>query len=101
MTEDAISYRIAHGQLSPPVGGLFDLATALAEIAAKPKQKGGARPGGRKGRGPAPIDGAQAEIRYRNARADREELVAERFRKDSVSRALADRSVAAFVRELR
>jgi len=81
-TERMLQYRVAHGQLAPPGSdGRFDRARALAELRAKPKQRGGRKRGvkiaptvstsGKHGRTPVLRDPA---TRFRLARAGQEEI---------------------------
>lgn len=100
MSEDAIKWRVAHGHMTPPgENGTFDRLQALEELKAKPRQKGGRRPGARRPIEAASGDGAQAEIRYRLARAEKEELIADRMRGESVLTAVAVRTVETWARE--
>src|SRR5437667_8716655 len=81
-TERMIEYRVGRKQLSPPgPDGRFDRARALAELAAKPKQKGGRKRGMKitskaaevAARESAPILRDPA-TRFRLARAGQEEI---------------------------
>lgn len=101
MSEDAILWRVKHGHLSGPVDGMFSRAVALAELAAKPKQKGGRRAGGSR-KGPAAADdsrSADAEVRYRLARAYREEHMVGRLRGDFLEKRPTLRIIEAWIQE--
>jgi hypothetical protein len=77
MTESALRYRVRRGQLSAPDrDGLFDRRRALAELARRPKQRGGRKRASIKAvRAPTTIADV-ADHRFRLVRARLEEITA-------------------------
>src|SRR5262245_29807949 len=75
MSERAVRYRLAHEQLSPPDRrGLFDRRRALAELAAKPKHRGGRKSTVGTSTMAHAIRLDDAATRYRLAKAQQEEI---------------------------
>ena len=102
MTEASIRYRVRRRQMTPPDRhGRFDRARALAELAAKRKQRGGRKSGPTKIADVASSRPRDPADRFRLARARQEELKLRRMERSLIEAEVVRRRVFAFVRLIR
>lgn len=102
MSESAIRYRVRRGQLAgPDRAGLFDRSQALAELARRPKQRGGRKRASIKRATTATSVERIAIERYRLARAKREEIKLRQLRGELIEIDEAKRRSFAFFRTVR
>src|SRR6266849_5790542 len=98
MTEASIRYRVQRRQMTPPdQHGRFDRRRALAELAAKRKQRGGRKSGPTK-LAEARFTLRDHEGRFRLAKARQEEIKLRRMRNQSVDLKAAQRRAFHIIR---
>src|SRR5262245_4688946 len=99
LTESALRYRVRHHQVTPADrDGLFDRQRALAELARKPKQRGGRKSGATKRPPNTSAAFRDATDRYRRARAQIEELKLAHMRGEVLGAKTVERRLFAFFR---
>jgi len=102
VTVGTIRYRVQRRQMTPPDRhGRFDAARALAELAAKRKQRGGRKSGPTKIADVASSRPRDPADRFRLARARQEELKLRRMERSLIEAEVVRRRVFAFVRLIR
>ncbi len=102
VTEASIRYRVRRRQITPPDRyGRFDRSRALAELAAKRKQRGGRKSGATKLAPATPTRPSDPADRFRLARARQEELKLRRMERELIEVEVVRRRVSAFARLIR
>src|SRR5262249_31585412 len=102
MSEGALRYRVRRGQLSAPDrDGLFDRRRALAELARRPKQRGGRKRAAIKAVRASTTVADTADHRFRLARARLEEIKLAQLRGELMDVEEAKRRCFAFFRTVR
>src|SRR5438445_3914257 len=102
LSEASIRYPVRRGQMrQPDRHGRFDRARALAELAAKRKQRGGRKSGPTKIADAASSRPRDPADRFRLARARQEESKLRRMERSLIEAEVARRRVFAFVRLIR
>src|SRR2546428_13170001 len=99
VTVGTIRYRVQRRQMTPPDRhGLFDRRRALAELAAKRKQRGGRKSGPTKVADAAARSPGDAAERFRLARARQEELKLRKMQRELIEVEVVRRRVFAWGR---